>query len=95
MARFSASRSQPQNSFFSTKDELASAAPTEGDDTQTPAPAVSCAPTPASNLAEQVFKYTNNNLQRATKLALELLRQGQQQAQKAITLEPCKKSLKA
>ena len=47
MARPHACCSPCQNSPFSDKDELADAAPTEGNSTPTPIPAVSRAPTSA------------------------------------------------
>ena len=46
----------------------------------------------APNPVKQVFKYTNNDLQRATKLGLKPFRQGQEQAQLLLDLR--KRSLK-
>ena len=82
MAWSSAHCSPYQNSPFGGKDNFAGAAPSKGNDTHTPTsamlPAYNPTPVLAPNLVKQVFKYTNNDLQRATKLALKSFRQGQQ-----------------
>ena len=78
MAQFYARRTFLQNPLFGSKNELAGATPTKGNNT----PGVSRVHTPALFLAfnpiEQVFKYVDDHLQRAIKLALEFFRQGQQ-----------------
>ena len=79
MARFYACGSPHQNLLLGGKDKLTDSAPTEGDNTIIPT--VSRVHTPslvlAPNPAEQVLKYTNDDLQRVTKLALQLFRLGQ------------------
>ena len=87
------------------EDELAGAAPrapTNDNGTPSHTPAVLRAPTPAPAPppapTELVAKYTDADLQRATKLALESFVQGQQQAQSQMAppaLEPRERPLKA
>ena len=81
-------RSPRRNPPPGGEDELAGGppgAPTEGSNTPTPSPPVSRAQTPADAPAPTPAPlrgtYTNVNLQRATKLALELFIQGQAHAQ--------------
>ena len=105
MARPCAWRNFCQNPPPAGKDELAEAArgaPTNDSGTLSHIPAVLhvSTPAPAPPLApgKLVAKYTNTNLQRATKLALKLFVQGQQQAQSLIApwaLEPRERPLKA
>ena len=88
-----------------SQDELAGAAPgalTNDSGTFSYTLAVSRVPTPAPAPppapAKLVAKYTNADLQRATKLALKLFIQGQQQAQSQmapLALEPQEWPLKA
>ena len=64
MAQSFARCSTYQNTLFGGKNELAGSAPTKGNDTHIPT--MPCIYIPvlvlAPNLAEKVFKYTNNNL---------------------------------
>ena len=84
------------NSLFKGKDELAGEAPTNGSHTSTPAvswaqtPALTEVPMPAQTLAPAQTpapapgppgRYTDKDLQRATKLALESFVQGQEHGQ--------------
>ena len=74
MTPSSAHCSPHQNPPLSSKDELAGAVPIESNNTSIPAILYVYTPTLilAHNLAEQVLKYTNDDLEKATKLALEL-----------------------
>ena len=66
----------------SNKDELAGGAPTNVSGTLVPTPAVSQAPTLASAFAPgPPGRYTDEDLQRATKLALESFVKGQEHGQ--------------
>ena len=80
MAWFSACRSPHQNPLLGGEDEFAGTAPTKGNDI--PIPAMSRIHTLvlvlAPHQAKQVLKYTNDDLQKATKLAPESFRQSQQ-----------------
>ena len=85
MAGPRARRSPRRNPLPAGEDELAGAiprAPTDDSGTPSHTLAMSRAPTPASAPppapAKLVAKYTNADLQRATKLALESFVQGQQ-----------------
>ena len=87
MAGPRARRSPRRNPPPAGEDELAGAvpgAPTDDSGTPSHTPAMSRVPTPAPApppaSAKLVAKYTDANLQKATKLALELFVQGQQQA---------------
>ena len=86
------------------KDELAGA-PTKGNST----PAVSCAPTPApaqgpaptpapasvpASAQGPPRRYMDEDLQRATKLALELFVKGQEHGQLQANSAPCEQPLK-
>ena len=84
MAGPHACRSPCRNPLSASKDELAGAPPgvcINDSGTLSHTPAMSRIPTPASAFlfasAELVAKYTNANLQRNTKLDLELFVQGQ------------------
>ena len=94
MAWSSACCSFYQNLLVGGKDKIVGAAPTKSDNTLISAISFVCTPAPvlAPNLAEQVFKYTNDDLQKATKLALELFYQRQQHQP---LLKPQKRPLKA
>ena len=85
-------------------------APTNNNGTFQPIPAVSCAFTPAlANISApaQAFtpapastlgppgRYTDNNLQRTTKLALKLFVKCQEHSQLQANFAPCKQPLKA
>ena len=63
-----------QNFLFGGENKLIGAAPTKGNDTPmaTMSYVYTIASVFVSNLVEQVFKYTNNDLQRAIKFVLEL-----------------------
>ena len=62
----------------------------------TPAPAQGSAPTPASASAPSPpRRYTDEDLQRATKLALESFVKGQEYGQLQANFAPCKQPLKA
>ena len=105
MAGPCAQQSPCWNPLLADEDELARAAPRapsndSGTLSHTPAMLRILTPAPALSLApaKLVAKYTNTDLQRATKLALELFVQGQQQAQSQIAplaLEPRKRPFKA
>ena len=105
MAGTRTQRSSRQNPSPTGEDELTGAAPralTNDSGTPSHTPAVSRvlipAPAPSSAPAKLVDKYTNANLQRATKLALELFVQGQQEVQSQMALpvlEPQEWPLKA
>ena len=71
-------------------------APTNCSGTPEPTPAVSRAPTsaPASALGPP-GRYTDKNLQRTTKLALELFIKGQEHGQLQANSASCKQLLKA
>ena len=84
----------------------ASGAPTNGSGTSKPTPAISRAPTPAPAQASAPIptpasalgppgRYTDKNLQRATKLALELFVKGQEHGQLQANSAPCEQPLKA
>ena len=80
------------------KSELAGGTPSKGSGTPTPTPATSRAPTPASAPASAsgaLGKYTDENLQRATKLALELFVWGQEHGHLQANSAPCNRPLKA
>ena len=105
MAAFRACRIPYGNPPPIGEDELAGVAPvaalTNDSGTFSHTPAVSYIPTfaPAPPLApaELVAKYTNADLQRATKLVLKLFGEGQQQAQIQMAppaLEPQERPLK-
>ena len=88
-------RSPRSNPTPTGKDELAggaSGAPTKGSGTLTSTPAVSRAHTPAPALDPQ-DRYADEDLQRATKLALELFAKGQEHSQ--ANSAPRERALKA
>ena len=60
----------------------------------TPAPAQTSTPAPAS-VPGPLGRYTNEDLQRATKLALKLFVKGQKYNQLQASSVPCKQLLKA
>ena len=105
MAGPRAQRSPRRNPLPAGKDELAGAAlgaPTNDNGTSSHTSAVSRVPTPAPAPplapAELVAKYTDADLQRATKLALKLFVQGQKWAQSQMAppaLEPRERTFKA
>ena len=73
------------NRFLTDKDEFTRRAPTKASSTPTPIPVVFCAPTPASTQALAPAQasvpgppglYPDADLQRVTKLALELFVKG-------------------
>ena len=70
------------------EDELANAAPTEGNSTPTPTPAVSCAPTPASAIAPS----SDNKL---FKQFIKAYLEGHVLGQIEVDSEPCKQLTKA
>ena len=94
-----------RNLLSAGEDKIAGAAlgaPTNDSGTPSHTPAVSRVPTPAPApplaLAKLVAKYTDADLQRATKLAPESFVQGQQQAQSQmapLALKPQERPLKA
>ena len=62
-----------RNLLSGDKDELAAGAPTDVSGTPVPTPAVSQAPTPApASAPDPPGRYTDEDLQRATKLASKL-----------------------
>ena len=72
-------------------------APTNDSGTSVPTPAVSCAPTPTSTptfVPGSPGRYTNEDLQRATKLALKSFVKGQEYGQLQTSFTPCKQPLK-
>ena len=79
-------------------DELAGRAPSKGSGIPTPTPAASRAPIPAPASASALGppgKYTDEDLQRATKLVLELFLLGQEHGQLQANSAPRDKPLKA
>ena len=71
-------------------------APTNGSGTPELTPAVSRAPTPAlASAPGPSGRYINEDLQRATKLALESFVKGQELGQLQASSAPCKQPLKA
>ena len=78
------------------EDGLAGGAPSEGSGTPTPTPAASRVPTPAPASAPgPPGKYTDEDLQRATKLALESFVRGQEHGQLQANSVPRDRPLKA
>ena len=75
-----------------------SRAPTDDSGTPKPIPAISRAPTPAFALASvpgPLKRSTNKDMQRATKLALELFVKSQEDGQFQASTAPCNHFLKA
>ena len=74
----------------------AGGAPTNGSGTPEPTPAVSCAPIPAPAFGPgPPGRYTNKDLQKATKLVLELFVKGQEYGQFQANSAPREQPLKA
>ena len=85
-----------RNPLRGNKDELAGGVPTDVSGTLVPTPAVSQASTLASASAPGPSeRYTDEDLQRAIKLALELFVKGQEHGQLQANSTPCEQPLKA
>ena len=87
-----------RNSPPAGKDELVEEAPSEGNGTPTSTPAASRAPTPAlapASAPGPPGKYTDEDLQRASKLALESFVQGQEHRQLQANSTLCDRPPKA
>ena len=97
MARSRVRRSPCFNPPPTGNDELAGGAPgalTNGSGIFTPTTATSCTPTPTpAPVPGPTGMYTDVDLQRATKLALELFVKGQEHGQ--ANSSPCERPLKA